>query len=421
MDKKVKLAIIGLGQRGGVQVIEGVTYVGMSAAYASMDDVQIVAVCDEYQDRVDAVVNNLKETKNITVKGTTNYMDILNDPDVEAVVILTSWESHVEIAIAAMKAGKAVAMEVGCAYSIEECWDLLKTQQETGAYFMFLENCCYGRTELFLLNLARHGLLGEIVHCSGGYHHDLRPEISMGVQKRHYRLRNYMNRNCDNYPTHELGPIAKILNINNGNRMVSLASFASKSAGLNEYNKHKRGVHNPDPTLVNTKFAQGDFITTVINCAHGETIVITLDTCLPRFGSTRSIQVRGTKGGYIDDLKHLYIEDDNSIPDNSGVPIENHPEKYYEDYKHPLWVEYDDNKLNAGHGGMDWHVMRAFIESYKNGYEPPVDIYDAVTWMSISALSEASIAKGGAVVEIPDFTCGKWIKPTPKKEWKYSL
>ena len=65
--------------------------------------------------------------------------------------------------------------------------------------------------------------------------HDLRDEIAYGKENRHYRLRNYLSRNCENYPTHDLGPIAKILNINHGNRMLTLSSFASKSAGLHEF------------------------------------------------------------------------------------------------------------------------------------------------------------------------------------------
>ncbi len=156
---------------------------------------------------------------------------------------------------------------------------------------MFLENCCFGRHEMMSLNMLEKGLFGEIVHCSGSYAHDLRDEISHGNGRNHYRLRNYLNRNCDNYPTHDLGSIAKILKINHGNRLLSLTSTASKSKCLKEYIDSGRAesVFSSD-----TDFMQGDIITTVLKTTHGETIVLTLDTTLPRYYS-RGFTVRGTK------------------------------------------------------------------------------------------------------------------------------
>ena len=134
---------------------------------------------------------------------------------------------------------------------------------------MFLENCCFGRRELMVLNMVEQGVLGEVVHCAGGYQHDLRDEIAFGKENRHYRLRNYLSRNCENYPTHDLGPIARILNINHGNRMLTLSSFASKSAGLHEFIMQNK---SDDERLKQVHFAQGDIITTMIRCANGETI-----------------------------------------------------------------------------------------------------------------------------------------------------
>jgi hypothetical protein len=57
---------------------------------------------------------------------------------------------------------------------------------------------------------------------------------------------------------------------------------------------------------------------------------------------------------------------------------------------------------------MDWFVLNAFIESVKRKTAPPQDVYDAVTWSAITPLSEESIKKGGANLEFPDFTKGKW-------------
>lgn len=154
--------------------------------------------------------------------------------------IAVSWEAHAEVAVAAMHAGKYVGLEAGGAYSIDDCCKLVRTYEETGTELMLMENCCYGRRELMALNMARKGVLGNIMHCSGAYCHDLREEITSGREIRHYRLRNYIHRNCENYPTHEIGPIAKILDINNGNRFLTLCSVSSAAMGLHEYAIQKK-------------------------------------------------------------------------------------------------------------------------------------------------------------------------------------
>ena len=90
---------------------------------------------------------------------------------------------------------------------------------------------------------------------------------------------SYIENNCENYPTHELGPIAKILNINNGNKMLKLVSVASKAAGLERYIKDRSdSIVNKD--LIGQKFRQGDIVNTIITCAGGETISLRLDTSL---------------------------------------------------------------------------------------------------------------------------------------------
>ena len=135
---------------------------------------------------------------------------MLQRKDIDGVIIPSSWTAHAEIAIEAMKCGKYAAMEVGGASSIGECWDLVRTSENTGMPCMMLENCCYGREEMTLLNMIKKGLFGELIHCQGGYEHDLRNEVSNGLTNRHYRFRNYQNRNGELYPTHELGPIGNI-------------------------------------------------------------------------------------------------------------------------------------------------------------------------------------------------------------------
>ncbi len=399
MDR-VRVAAVGLGGRG---------YGILEVLLLRMDNVEVIAVCDLYEDRTaaaaEAVVRAYGEERRPF--ATTDYRAILTREDVDAVIIMSAWESHIPIAIDAMAHGKAVGMEVGGAYSVEQCFDLVRTWERTRVPFMLLENCCYGEAEMMVMNMVRLGLFGEIIHCEGGYRHDLRDEVIFGRENRHYRLRNYLTRNCENYPTHELGPIAQILDINRGNRFLSLVSVASRAAGLHEF---VRSHPNADPRLATTPFAQGDVVTTVIKCARGETVTLTLDTTLPRAYS-RGFTVQGTKGMYMEDNRSVFLDSDHGGADHwDWSPEWNNQVKYLEKYSHPTWVDYHKNGIRGGHGGMDGLVYDAFIECVRLGTPCPIDVYDAAAWMAVTPLSEQSVAMGGAPVAFPDFTNGLWVQ-----------
>lgn len=398
--KNIQMAVIGLGQRG-------MSLIGTIMAF---DEVDIVAVCDVYEDRRNAACEKIASKKGNVPVQYADHRDLLKDERVEAVLVASSWEEHISMAIDCMKAGKITAMEVGGAYDVEECWELVRTYEETKTPIMMMENCCFDRFELLSLNLARAGKLGEIVHCHGAYSHDLRDEVLGGNVNRHYRLDNYIKRNCENYPTHELGPIAKILDINRGNKMLSLVSVASKAVGLAEFAKSSA---NPDPSLKDVVFRQGDIVNTIITCANGETITLTLDTTLPKYYS-REFTVRGTKGFCVQETNMVCIEGEGFV--HEWIPPHKSVEKYfnnaenYNEYLPKMWREITDAERELGHGGMDYFMFKSFFNAVKTGAEMIVDVYDAAAWMCITALSEQSIAQGGAPQVIPDFTRGKWLK-----------
>lgn len=394
--ENIKIGWVGLGGRG----------LSLLRDIVLAQNEQVTAVCDLYADRCSEGADCVEKACGVRPAEYSDYRDVVNDNNVTVVIIATSWESHVEIAVAAMNAKKAVAMEVGGAYTLEQCRSLTDTYERTGAPFMFLENCCFGRREMMTLNMVQHGFFGEIVHCEGCYAHDLREEISHGKENRHYRLRNYLTRNCENYPTHDLGPISKVININKGNRLLSLTSFASKSAGLHEYVMKNK---SEDSRLKDANFAQGDIITTIIKCANGETILLKLDTTLPRYYS-RGFVVRGTKGMYeeVTDSVFLDTAEDRSHDFDWRKECIGNAEKYNKDWEHPVWKKYIDDGIQGTHDGMDWLEFKTFFEALRKNEPMPVDVYDAATWMSITVLSEMSISNGGAVMNIPDFTSGKW-------------
>ena len=405
MKEKIKVAYLGLGGRGSGM---------LRHVFCEMPDVEITVLCDPYAPALERGRTILEQAGRPAALLTSDYDEAIHHPDVDAVVIMTGWQQHAPLAEKAVLAGKYTAVEVGCAFDLQECHRLVEAYEKTGAPLMMLENCCYGRREMMALNLARKGLYGSIIHCAGGYHHDLCYEDLFRHVKEgnpHYRLDSYIYRNCEQYPTHELGPISKLLNINRGNRMLTLSSFASRSGGLQEAAKFYLGEDSPYAKI---NYKQGDIITTVITCAGGETIHLCLDTTTPRPYYSRNFTVRGTKGMSAEEGKVVFFE---GMPE----PTRDNEEEMFEKYDHPLHAEYHAMGEKGGHGGMDWLVVRAFVESVKRGTQTPIDVYDTALWMSIAALSEQSIAMGGAPVPIPDFTKGKWITPKDQNLGKYSL
>lgn len=411
MKEKIKIGYIGLGRRGfGV----------LRRCLSDMHDVEIKTVCDSNPAAFEKTLAMLAEKGVPAPATTTNYHEILADPEIDAVIVMTGWNTHVPCAIDSLRAGKYTAMEVGCAYDLSECYALLDAHEQTGAPLMMLENCCYGRREMMALRMVKEGLFGEVVHCDGGYHHYL-PDVELFMKKadgtvdtNHYRLSEYQNRNTEQYPTHELGPISKILNINRGNRMVKLASFASKARGLSTYMRDHVPADHP---LTGAEFKQGDIVNTVITCAGGETITLTLDTTLPRPFYSRGFTVRGTKG-MCEESGDRYCT---YFFDGMEEDVFNNEAAMFEKYDHPLHREYMQAGPKGGHGGMDWLVCRAFIESVKAGTNTPIDVYDTVTWLAIGPLAEQSIALGGMPVAFPDFTKGKWFRREPAVLGKYCL
>ncbi len=407
MEKKSKIRVgyVGCGARG-----QGV----LKECLAQMHDVEIPVICDLSRERMEAANAILASFDCPAATMTENWREVIADPTLDAVMLMNGWENRSAMAAASMRAGKYTAMEVGCAYDLEECWALVRAYEETGVPVMMLENCCYGRREMMALNMVKQGLFGEVVHCDGGYMHNCRfvftPDEIDPIAP-NFRLESMERRNFHFYPTHDFGPISKVLSINRGNRMLTLSSFASKARGLKTYISEHFDADSP---YADKEIKCGDIIDTIITCANGETVHLRLDTTLPRPFYSRGFTVRGTKGMCTEDRRIVYLDG------MAETMTENEPE-FFEKYDHPLHREYVTLGERGSHGGMDWLVCRAFVEAVKRGENTPIDAYDTAAWMAIGVLSETSIARSGAPVDVPDFTCGKWLHREPVTAGKYCL
>ncbi|MFN4974912.1 MAG: Gfo/Idh/MocA family protein [Bacteroidota bacterium] len=418
---RVRIGIIGTGMRGQNHI----------EMMLERSDVDITALADpDPRMLADALALIQKAGKPVPAtypKGNYDYKNLLQRADVDAVIIATPWEWHVPQAIDSLQAGKIPGVEVCGALRLQDCWDIVNASEKAKLPVMPLENVCYRRDILAVYNMVRQGVFGELLHLQGGYQHDLRgvkfndgvtPYNSgvefgeKGYSEAHWRTQHSVNRNGDLYPTHGLGPVAMMIDINRGNLLTRISSVASKARGLHEYivNHPKGGAQHPN---ANVNFRLGDIITSQIQTANGETIVLTHDTNSPR-PYNLGFRVQGTKGLWQDqhagqfNAGLMYVE---------GKSTKSHTwenaEKYLKEYDHPLWKKFESQAVGAGHGGMDFFVDHAFVECIKRNAPFPLDVYDMATWYAITPLSEKSIAEGGQVQLIPDFTRGKWKNRKP--------
>jgi predicted dehydrogenase len=401
--KTVRIGIIGVGMRGSEAV----------RRLLQIEGVQINALCDLVPDFVTNGNKAIREAGQNTAAeyfGPDDWMKICERDDIELIYNCTPWDLHTPIAVYAMKHGKHTAIEVPAALSIDECWQLVNTAEETQRHCMMLENCCYDFFELATLNMARQGLFGEILHAEGAYIHDLREwqflEQKDGGYYNHWRLEFSKKHNGNLYPTHGLGPIAQIMGINRGDRFDYLTSMSTKQAGLSLFAVEKFG---PESSEARQTYTLGDMNTTLVRTVNGRTLMIQHDTTSPR-PYDRLHLISGTKG-----MARKWPKPAIATEPNAHQFLK--PEEFdamMQKYEHPLAREIGEKARQVGgHGGMDFMMDYRLIYCLRNGLPLDQDVYDAAAWSSIVHLSEMSVSNKSQSVEVPDFTRGAWKTALP--------
>lgn len=410
----VRVGFIGVGSRGRLHMEE----------MLKRKDVEIVAIADPDPTSIGKALSLVRKYGKKEPKafgsGNFDFKNLLKLAELDAVFIASPWEWHLPQSVLAMESGKAVGLEVAGAIKLQDCWDFVNTYEKTKSPIMILENVCYRRDVMAVLNMVQQKRFGELLHLQGGYQHDLRaqlfntsPECCKGVEfgekgigSSRWRTEYYQKVNAEIYPTHQLGPIAVMTDINRGNRLTSLNSMATKARGMNRYvaKNLEGGPNHPNAKL---KFKLGDIVTTSLQTANGETIVLTHDTNSPR-PYNLGFKVQGTNGIWQEFQEGQFNQGMIYFEDSSPAHTWENPQKYLEEYDHPLWKKFAKEAEGSGHGGMDFFVDNAFIECIKRKVDFPLDVYDLATWRSITPLSERSINEGGQLVKVPDFTRGKW-------------
>lgn len=397
---KVRIGFVGLGMRGP-GAVERMSYI---------DGVEIVALCDQYPDRVEAMQKLLEKQGLPRAKGYSGSKDawkaMCENPDIDLIYITTPWKWHTPMAVYAMEHGKHAATEVPAATTIDECWQLVETSERTKKHCMMLENCCYDFFELLTLNMARQGFFGEIVHGEGAYIHNL---IDLNFKKDGYaemwRLKENQTRNGNLYPTHGLGPICQVMNINRGDQMEYLTSMSTNDFQMAQRAKDE-AAKDPFYNEFTTDHYRGNMNTTTVRTYNGRTIMIQHDVTSPRVYS-RIHLVSGTKG-----MASKYPDPKIATSHEWFKPEE--MKELEEKYTPEIVKKIGEMARKVGgHGGMDFMMDWRLIDCLRNGLPLDQDVYDAALWSCIAPLSEKSVANRSNSVDIPDFTNGAWKTNAP--------
>jgi predicted dehydrogenase len=397
----VRVGIVGLGMRGP----------GAVDRLSKIDGVEIKALCDLLPERVAKAKEQLKGTAHQPVGYSGNvysWKEMCDRTDLDLIYITTPWEWHTPMAVYAMESGKHTASEVPAARTLDDCWQLVETSERTQKHCMQLENCCYDFFELMTLKMAREGFFGEVIHVEGAYIHSL---LGLNFDKEKgyqdmWRLReNYRNGNL--YPTHGLGPICQILNINRGDQMDFLTSVSS-----NDFLMKKKAEKLAQDDMFWSEFAsknyRGNMNTTVVKTKQGKSIMIQHDVTSPRPYSRLHV-VSGTEG-------YAQKYPDRKVAKGESWMKEEEMNELTKKYTPEIVQKVGElAKEVGGHGGMDFMMDWRLIDCLRNGLPLDQDVYDAALWSCISPLSEWSVMNRSNSIDVPDFTAGNWKtnKPVP--------
>ena len=396
----VRIGFIGLGNRGPAAV----------ERMSKIEGTDIKGLCDLRPEKANAAKKRLEKTPHrpdVYTDNENEWKKMCERKDIDLIYIATPWSLHTPMAVYAMNHDKHVCIEVPAAKTIDECWQLVETSEKTRKHCMILENCCYDFFELLTLNMARQGFFGEIVHTEGGYLHDLLLDnFDKDTYWNMWRLKENFRNGCL-YPTHGLGPVAHILDINRGDKMDHLVSVSSDDFSMGPLAKELAAKDDFYKPYANKKF-RGNLNTTTIKTAKGKTIKIQHDVSSTRPYS-RIHLITGTKGAAqkYPEPARIATSHENWLPEDQVKLLQ-------EKYEPPIVKKIGEMaKQVGGHGGMDFLMDWRTIDCLRNGLPLDIDAYDAAAWSSIAPLSEWSVANHSNSINVPDFTKGSWKTNQP--------
>jgi hypothetical protein len=407
---KVRVGIIGVGQRGSGTVIR----------LASIEGVEIKALCDVVPERVNSTSNLLNQEfpghdPTGYYENHVSWKQVCERRDIDLIYVATPWKLHATIAVYAMEHDKHVYTELPVGNSIEECWKVVTTSEKTRKHCYMGCGSCHDGMAAVILNMARQGYFGDIIHGEGHYIHD---RVSDNQQRWHrdrnnnnwfgfrpWRLQENVNRNGNLYPAHGLGPVSQIMDLNYGDKMDYMVSISSGDFTMKHKMQEVSATDEYFKPYVGLNF-RGNINTTIIRTHRGRTIMLQHDVSSPR-PQHRFDLISGSKATYrarphriaTNDRGWLSEEEFNQLTERYTPEI---TKRFNEKLR-----QADTGQRSRGYERVtaaDWRLIDCLL----NGMPLEMNVYDAALWSSITPLSEWSVANQGATIKVPDFTSGSW-------------
>jgi predicted dehydrogenase len=155
--KAIGAAIVGCGRISDLH----------EPGYRGREDAHIVAVCDTNQGRARG-----KAKKWGVSKIYTKYWDVLKDPEVDLVELLTPHHMHCEMTVAACRAGKHVSVQKPVAMTLSEADQMMAAAAENGVQLRVYENFVFYEPAVKAREMICRGEIGELrmirIHVSTG-------------------------------------------------------------------------------------------------------------------------------------------------------------------------------------------------------------------------------------------------------------
>ncbi len=397
----VRVGVTGIGNRGS----------GTVRRLASIEGVDIKAINDLEEDRVSNVIASISETHTPDgyFDGEDDWKRMCERDDIDLIAIATPWDLHVEQCVFAMEHGKHVYVELPAATTIEGCWQLVETSEKMRRHCVQMSASCHSGLSAVVLNMARSGVFGEIIHGEGAYIHDLMNDYNFTKHMYHnmWRLRENIDRNGNLYPQHGLVPVAQIMNLNYGDQMDYLVSMSTKDHMMADRAKELASEDDFWKPFVGRNY-RGNLNTTIIKTYNGNTIMLQHDVTTPR-PAVRFDLISGTKGAFKarpGRIGFSYAE--GWIPQEEfDALVEQYTPEITKRFNE--LIENAEESRQARHsyarvGATDWRL----IDCLRNGLPVEMDVYEAALTSAVTPLSEWSVANRSNSVRVPDFTDGAW-------------
>jgi predicted dehydrogenase len=398
--RPIRIGFVGVGSRGSYHLDIALGIPGL----------EIPAICDINPARLYNAKRWIEESgrpaPRLYGKTRTDFQRLCEKEDLDCIVCCTSWEWHAPVLLASMRNGKNGCAEVPLIQTLEEAWEIVETHEKTGKW----ATMGFKSSHTTLTNLIHQGVLGSVLHCEGGYVHDLR-EVKFSPTEEPWRIQSSLDRNANLYPDHPTCALAPLMDVNHGDRFDYLVSMSTRAVMLNRYAELLYGPKHPYATA---PFKLGDYNATLLRTVNGKLYTLNHDTNTPH--PREFTRIQGSKGVLFRAGAQLgwYLYTDGMQPAHEWQRAE----KVMEKYRHPIEAEFKPAPRAAirGHGSGEeftplfWHrLLLALSEKRVTDY----DVYDSVTSSAIIPLTEMSLAKKSQPIDFPDFTRGKWKTRLP--------